>query len=393
MPEANLPVIRAGFIALTDCAPIVVARELGLDLEEGIRIEPVRLPSWAAVRDQLAFEKLECAHMLGGLTLAMHLGLGGFRSEMMVPLLLGRGGNAITISVALYEEARALMKGRVIFDRAQSAAMLAAVVQARRAAGEAPLRLASVHAYSSHSYELRAWLAHGGVDPDQDVELSVVPPPKMVEALRAGQIDGYCVGEPWSQLAVEEGIGRIMATKADLYPYSPEKVLALRRSWATGHAETVSRLVAACVAAMRWAAQPANRNALADMLAGPDYLDTDREVILGGLMCAPRLVPGETRQPVADYLSFGGLDLGYPYAEAGLWLLAQMRRWGQAGAGHEEEVSAIFDTTIMDGIGRQDAGSRTNAGRRMAAMPFDGNAFDGGDVEGYWRRFPIRRGA
>ncbi|TNE64071.1 MAG: ABC transporter substrate-binding protein [Alphaproteobacteria bacterium] len=393
MAERTISIIRAGFMALTDCAPIVVARELEFDRRFGIHIEPVRLPSWAAIRDHLAFEKLECAHMLGGLSLAMHLGLGGMRTEMTVPLMLGRGGNAITLSSSVYDEALALMAGRPVFNRAESAAMLKPVVAARKLKGERPLRLAMVHAFSSHNYELRAWLAHGGIDPDHDVELSVVPPPRMVEALRNGLIDGYCVGEPWSQVAVEEGLGRIMATKADLYPNSPEKVLALRRPWAIGHADMVSALVEAFSAAMSWAAQTENRTELAYMLSRPAYLNVDHDVILHGLMCAPRLVPGDMRQPIDDYLSFGGTGCGYPAPGTALWLLAQMRRWGQAGAGHEAEVAGVFDPSYIERNVNFSGERKFQFGRRAKQPPFDGVAFDDKDIEAYWRQFAIAKGA
>jgi len=389
MVEDRVKIIRAGFIALTDCAPIVIARELDLDRHFGLRIEPVRLPSWAAMRDHLAFEKLDCAHMLSGLALAMHLGLGGLRTTLSVPLLLGRGGNAITISSALYSEALAQSGGREIFNRAESAKLLKPVVDARRKAGAAPIRLAMVHAFSSHNYELRAWLAHGGVDPDRDVELIVVPPRRMVEALRSGDVDGYCVGEPWSQVAVEEGLGRIVATKADLYPGSPEKALAFRASWAAGHAESVAALVEVFASAMSWASKAENRSDLAYMLSRPAYLNVDHEVILQGLMCAPRLVPGDMRQPIDEYLRFGGLGCGYPHEDAALWLYAQMRRWGQVGPGLEAEARQLFDPSVIERNIRFSGEPKFQLGHRAKAAPFDGVGFSGGDVEGYAMSFPI----
>jgi len=385
----DAPIVRAGFVALTDCAPIIVARELGFDRQAGICIEPVKLNSWAAMRDHLAFEKLDCAHMLGGLSLAMHLGLGGLETPMTVPLLLGRGGNAITISTALFDEATSLAATAALPDRTASATLLKAVVEKRKALGLAPLRLAMVHAFSSHNYELRAWLAFGGIDPDSDVELLVIPPSKMVDALRGGAIDGYCVGEPWSQLAVEEGIGRIMVTKADLYAHSPEKVLAFRRPWATDNVRAVAALVEACAMGMGWAAQPENRTELSMMLARPDYLDVDQRVILNGLNCAPRLVPEADREPIAGYLSFDRERCGYPHPEAALWLYAQMRRWGQAGEGEEAAVTALFDPSLLKATATFSDDTEFQLGRTSQTPPFDGVSFDPANVEGYWRSFPI----
>lgn len=383
-------VIKAGFVALTDCAPIVVAKELGFDQKFDVRIEPVRLASWAAMRDHLAFGDLDCAHMLGGLTLAMHLGLGGLDARVSVPLMLGRGGNAVTVSEGLYAEAATLFEGAEMPSRAQSAKLLAPVVAKRKVEGEAPIRLAVVHGFSSHNYELRAWLAHGGIDPDNDVELDVVPPSKMVETLELGLIDGYCVGEPWSQLAVEKSIGRILVTKADLYAESPEKVLAVRRDWASKNSDSLTGLVAACMAAMRWTIDPENHNELAEILSQAVYLDTDQRVILNGLSNTPRLAAGVDRSPIDNYLSVGGERNIYPKASAMLWLYAQMRRWGQAAPELEADVSRLVDTdAFLKGRQEVEKGPWTKPESVEAVLPFDGVAFDPDNIEKYWQSFPI----
>lgn len=383
-------VVTAGFIALTDCAPIVIAAELGFDKEFGIRLEPVRLSSWAAMRDHLAFGDLDCAHMLGGLTLAMHLGLGGLDTAVSVPLMLGRGGNAVTVSESLYAGACVLFEGTEMPSRAHSAKLLAPVVAKRKLTGEPPIRFAVVHGFSSHNYELRAWLAHGGIDPDNDIELDVVPPSKMVETLELGLIDGYCVGEPWSQLAVEKGIGRIVVTKADLYADSPEKVLAVRRDWASKNQESFTGLVAACMAAMRWTIDPENHDRLAEILSQASYLDTDQRVILNGLSNAPQLAPGLDRLPIDNYLAVGGERNIYPKASAMLWLYAQMRRWGQAGPELEADVSRIVDTdAFVRGRQAVEKDPWIKPEGVEAPLPFDGVAFDPDNIEKYWQSFPI----
>lgn len=383
------PKVRAGFVALTDCAPLVVARELGFDERAGVLIEPVRLPSWSAMRDHIAFEKLECAHMLGGLSLAMHLGLSGVKTDMLVPLLMGRGGNSITIAKSIYEEAIAFGGGDDVGGRANSASMIAPIVKHRRLKGLPPLKFATVHAFSSHNYELRAWLAHGGIDPDKDVHLNVVPPPVMVDALLKGEIDGYCVGEPWSQLAVEADIGCIMATKADLFPQSPEKVLAFRRAWVFGHQDEAAAIVDAVAGAMTWASMPGNHEDLAFILSRPEYLGVDQEVILRGLMCMPKLIPSQGREPIRHYMSFDGPGFAYPHESSALWLLAQMRRWGQAPAGMEQRAGQLCDPTLIEQNVRYVVESKFRKDVGPADNAFDGISFDSENIEAYWRSYPI----
>lgn len=383
------PKVKAGFVALTDCAPLVVARELGFDERAGVQLEPVRLPSWSAMRDHIAFEKLECAHMLGGLSLAMHLGLSGVKTDMVVPLLMGRGGNSITISKTVYETALDAKGGSYIGNRANSASLIAPIVEQRKAEGLPPLRFATVHAFSSHNYELRAWLAHGGIDPDKDVELTVVPPPVMVSALMKGEIDGYCVGEPWSQLAVEAGIGCIVATKADLFPQSPEKVLAFRRAWVSGHGDEAAAVVDAVAGAMTWASVPGNHEDLAYILSRSEYLGVDQDVILHGLMCMPRLIPGQDRVPIRHYMSFDGPGFAYPQESSALWLLAQMRRWGQAPQGLEQHASKLCDPSLIEQNVRYTVESKFRKDVGPGDNAFDGINFDGENIEEYWRSFPI----
>ncbi len=166
MPFDTYPVVRAGYVALTDCAPLIVAQELGFDRQAGIKLEPILLKSWTAVRDCLAFEQLECAQMPGALALAMHLGISGLRVPMRVPLMLGHGGNAITVSTKLYNEAAALLGGAFDGPRAESAIIVKAVAEERKSRSERRLRIGTVHAFSSHNYEVRAWLAYVGIDPD-----------------------------------------------------------------------------------------------------------------------------------------------------------------------------------------------------------------------------------
>jgi len=385
MPFDRYPAVRAGYVTLTDCAPLIVAQELGFDRQAGIKLEPIQLKSWTAVRDGLAFEQLECAHMPGALALAMHLGISGLRVPVRVPLMLGHGGNAITVSTKLYNKAAELLGGAFDGPRAESAVIVKAVADERKSRGERRIRIGAVHAFSSHNYEVRAWLAYVGIAPDVDVELIVVPRSRMLEALATGEIDAFCVGDPWGQLAVEAGIGYIVATKADLYPYSPEKVLAFRDAWVKGHGDVAEATVTAITKGMEWAGAEENREELAQILANKDYLDVPTPVLMRALTSRPLLAPGGVETFVPRYLEFGG-DCA-PTKAGALWLLAQMRRWGQAEPGFEADLDTVFQP-FTHAIGvelEQDNSVNEDPGR----MAFDGVPFTAGDIEAYRHKFSV----
>jgi ABC-type nitrate/sulfonate/bicarbonate transport system substrate-binding protein len=239
--------LRIGIIPLTDAAPIVAAHEHGFFARHGLAVELSREPSWATVRDKLAAGALDAAHLLAPMALAASLGIGPYAEPIATGLSLGLGGDAICVSQALRARIPVLAG-----DAIGAARALAGVVAERRALGAPPLRLATVFPFSMHEYLLRDWLATAGIAPDRDVEIRVVPPPRMVEALEAGTIDGFCVGEPWSSVAVRQGTGSVVATAQDLWPHAPEKVLGVRLAWADRNAETHRALLRALIEAARW---------------------------------------------------------------------------------------------------------------------------------------------
>lgn len=292
--------IRIGFIPLIDCAAIVAAHEMGFGERHGIRLALSREPSWAAIRDKVAFGRLDAAQMLAPMPLAMTLGLGGdLAVPMVAPLALGRGGNAITVSLALHAEMLGADPAALDGPRALTGRALGRVAAARRAAGRPRLRFAFVFPFSAHHYELRQWLERGGLGPE-DIELTVIPPARMVENLATGLIDGFCVGEPWNQLAVEEGLGVIVAAKADIAPDAPEKVLGLTRDWATAHPEALAALVESVTEAAFWA--ETHREELVRLLAGDDYLALDREIVWRALERFPGLAAAPLLEEQQDWL-------------------------------------------------------------------------------------------
>lgn len=367
-----------GFVPLVDAAPLVAAAECGFAATEGLLLRLVRQPSWASLRDHLNLGRIDCAQALAPLPIASALGVGQVRADMVVPFVLSRGGNAITLSCALTEQIRQANDGENP-DSARAWARALAIALRHR---ERPVTLAMVYPFSGHNYEMRYWLASAGIHPDRDIRLVAIPPSLMVESLRAGQIDGFCVGAPWNSIAASTGIGEIVATKSEIFPHGIEKVLAmperLLNDEPTSHA-----LLRALSAAAEWCDQPKNHEQLAAMLARPEYLGTDPEFSLRAL--SGDLHMGN-RSPDPDYLYFSRLDANRPRTLEAFWIYAQMRRWGQvASAARGEELAAA--------VYRPDAYAKVFGTPRIAAeQPItscDRISFDTRSVAPYLELFDI----
>lgn len=323
--------LQLGFIPLTDCAPLVVAREQGFFAEFGLDVTLSREPSWANIRDKVVLGVLDGAQMLAPMPLAITLGLSGRREPMVTAWQLSLNGNAITVSDALFQAMAATSGG------------LKAVIAARQAHGQAPLTFATVFPFSMHAYQLRAWLAAADIDPDRDVQLLVVPPARMVDQLRAGLIDGFCVGEPWNSVAVEQGLGHILATGYDIRPDSPEKVLGVRQAWAEQHPDTHRALLQALLAAARWLDQPDHRRQAATLIARPEYVDVAEDIALLALEGRLRYHPGEeARVSLPRFHVFHQDEANRPSHADAAWMLAQMQRWGQGDPIPSGVVEAVY---------------------------------------------------
>ncbi len=385
-PARSLQTIRCGFMPLVDCAPLVVAFEKGFAAAEGIDLALHREASWATLRDRLVVKHFDVAHMLAPLPVASNLGLMALNAPMIVPLALGLGGNAITISTAL---AAAL-------DLPALATALDAARAIGRVAREASVKpaFAVTHPFSTHNYELRTFLAAGGLDPDRDVRLVVVPPPYMADALREGQIDGFCVGAPWSSLAVEAGTGVIIATKPEMLGASPEKVLGLRADMAEAHPDRLARLLRALTHAMAWCGDAAHHDELARLLAEPRYVNAPEPIIRRCLTGALVRRPGGTADPLNDYLVFDRQGLDFPLVAHGLWIYAQMVRWGHAplSADAIAKVRATFRPDVLAA-----ALGEPWPGDDLAPLPdlgrLDGQVFDPTDIAGYLAGFAAQAAA
>lgn len=340
--DTNLTPVIAGFIPLLDSAVVVAAAEKGFAEQEGIALKLIRETSWANIRDRISVGHFDVAHMLAPMPIASSLNLTSLAVPMLAPMLLGLGGNAITVSTALWSD-MAIGGADPSGDPLSTGKALADMIASRREADAPLLHFGVVHPFSGHAYELRYWLAAAGIDPDNDVEITVLAPQVMADALKAGQLDGYCVGEPWNTAAVDAGTGRIATYKQAIWPDSPEKVLGVTRKWADANPETLAALMRAFSAAADWCADPRNNGELADMLARPDMLGCPAETCLAALSGNIRFGPATTKT-VPGFLSFAGGARAAPMPAHGKWFYEQMVRWGQADHSDEavKAVEGIF---------------------------------------------------
>lgn len=380
--------LRIGFIPLVDAAALIVAVDKGFAAAEGLEVELVREVSWSNVRDKLNIGLFDAAHLLAPVAIASSLGLGHVKVPIAAPFNLGINGNAITVSPALHAALMEEIDGDR-FDPLATAKALAKVVAKRRKAGADPLTFGMTFPFSTHNYQLRFWMAAAGVDPDEDVRLVVLPPPYMVDSLANGHVDAFCVGAPWNSVAVDLGIGHILHFVSDILARAAEKVLAVRQVWADKHPDVVAALVRAAVKAAEFIEQPANLAEAAQLLAQPERIGVNAEVILRSLTGRLKIAPDGAVRESGRYLLVGREGAGRPDPVQAAWLYAQMVRWGQTALSPEAlgTAMAVFRSDLYDAaLGR--------AGDGQTSTPFSafaGPAFDPKDVGGYLASFEVGR--
>ncbi len=317
-----------GFIPLLDCATLVAAAERGFAAEENLELTLVRETSWANIRDRVVIGHFDAAHMLGPMTVAATLGIGHVKVPVIAPSALGLGGNAITVSLLLWEQmTRAGATADV--NPAEHVAALKRVVDAREKARREPLTFAMVYPFSCHNYELRYWLGAAGIDPDRQVRLVVMPPTFLVDALRNGQIDGFCAGEPWNSVAVHVGVGTIVTSTTAIWPFSPEKVLGCRLEWAQRHPKQLASLQRALYRASQWCERPENHAELAGLLAQPRYVGTPAELLLRALGGRLTLTTHSKPTELENFYVAARHHATFPWVSHALWFYQQMVRWKQ----------------------------------------------------------------
>jgi nitrate/nitrite transport system ATP-binding protein len=310
--KANL---ELGFIPLTDCAPLIVAKEKGFFAKHGLtQVNLVRESSWSAIASGVTSGKLDAAQMVAGMPLALTIGM---RNNQPTPtvtaLTLSHNGNAITLSKELYQRGiRTLadLKGAIASE------------------SDRVYTLGMVNDASMHNLMLRYWLAADGIDPDEDVKLIAIPPSDMVANLKAGKIDGYCAGEPWNSQAVAENIGFVIATDLDIWPNYLEKVLGVREDWANKYPETHLALIKALIEACEYCDDRRHREEIVQLISQPQYVGSPSEYIRPGFIDAYNRGTGEPAQMLPKYNEFYVNKTNYPSRVEGLWILVQMARWG-----------------------------------------------------------------
>ncbi len=403
--------LSIGFAQLSDCAPLAAAKERGHFEAHGLDVSLRRFSSWAAMRDALGTGSIDAAHMLSPMVVASAAGLGPFPGQFTTAFTLNLNGNAITVSNALYARMEQSAP-ETLTRRPLSASSLKSIVAMRKQAGEPLLTFAHVYTHSMHAYELRYWLGAAGIDPDKDVRLVVIPPSQMVNALSAGQIDGYCVGEPWNNAAVVAGLGRTLITSSEIWSNSPEKVLAVRKDWADDNREAHLALIGALLDASAWVDHQDNRMTAAQIISSSEYVNAPFDEIVGSLTGKNRQTGGELRMDLPDFNVFHRYAANFPWRSHAKWILSQMIRWGEAPS--DLDFDAIASAAFRPDIYRIAAKASdipcpikdekiegahphawlmSDATKPIVFGPdtfLDGRVFDPTNIDGYLSGFSIR---
>jgi nitrate/nitrite transport system substrate-binding protein len=333
--------LKLGFIKLTDCAPVLIAKEKGFFEKEGLNVTVEAQANWKVLLDRVISGELDGAHMLPGQAIGATIGFGS-QADIVVPFAMGLNTLAITVSNDIWAKMKPaipLVDGKPVHPI--SAAALKPVVAQYKANGKS-FPLGMVFPTSTHNYMLRYWLAAGGIHPGLyaaddttgtkggDVHISVTPPPQMPATLEAGTIYGYSVGEPWNQQAVFKGIGVPVVTANDIWKRTPEKVLGLRKDWVEKNPKTALALTKALLRAAQWmdAENGKNRQEAAKIFSKKEFIGADYDVIVGPITGTYQYEKGDTR-PLPDFNIYLKDDASYPYFSDAVWYLTQMRRWGQ----------------------------------------------------------------
>jgi two-component system, oxyanion-binding sensor len=375
--------IRFGFIPLTDAAIPIVAHEMGFAAEEGIALELTRETSWATIRDRMAVGHFDAAHLLAPMPIASALKLMPLSPSIIVPMALGLGGNAVTVSSAVWRD----MQGcgaKSLSGPCDMGNALRSVLQARAKAGLPKLVFGIVHPYSAHNYDLCYWLAECGIDPRHDISITVVSPPLLPDALQLHQLDGYCVGEPWNTASVALGIGTIVTTKVAIWRNSPEKVLGVNENWATQHPDALQALLRSFHRSAQWCAAPENALALASILSLPAYLQQSTDIILPALQ--QKLQIGDALLAVPAFLNFTVPIATLPQPVHAAWFYSQMVRWGQTTFSKDDLDAAMV-------CYRPDIYANANnltipKVQRLVGF-FDSREFTSNEVENYLTSLPF----
>jgi NitT/TauT family transport system ATP-binding protein len=383
--------LRIGFIPLVDAAALIVAVDRGFAAEKGLEVELVREVSWSNVRDKLNIGMFDAAHLLAPVAIASSLGFGHVKVPIIAPFNLGLNGNAITVTNALQKALQDKAEGDLA-DPKVSARALAAIVAERKRRGEPPLNFGMTFPFSTHNYQLRFWMASARIDPDEDVQMIVLPPPFMVESIKNGHVDAFCVGAPWNSVAVDLGIAHILHFVSEILQRAAEKVLAVRAPWAKDNPDALYALVYAHAKAAAFIEDARNRDEVCSILSAPDRLNVAPEIIRRTLDGRLKVSPDGKYRESDRYLMIGRRGAARPDRAQASWLYAQMVRWGQAPLSKELLLSAretfrpdIYDEVLGGGDLPPEGEPKDGVGA------FDGPEFDALDLEKHLAPWKLHR--
>jgi nitrate/nitrite transport system substrate-binding protein len=370
--------LNFGMIALTDCSPIVIAHEKGLFKKYGINSKVTKGANWAAIRDNLSTGSIQATHMLLGMPLASTMGLAGSaKKPMVIPWILNRNGQAITVKNE--------WKGKVGAD---PKALKPFVDQANKL-GE-PLTFAVTFPPGTHAMWTRYYLGAGGINPDKDVTLIVVPPAQMVANMKIGKMDGFCVGEPWGARSISDGIGYTAVTTQDLWKDHPEKVCAFTEEFTEKNPKSVKAVLKALHEASVWLDDLSNRPEQCELVSKTTYINCQKETILGRLLGDQDYGDG---RKIKDefYMHFSKRNCNYPQPKYAKWFLSQFRRWGMTSGAPDYEgiTKRVMRTDIFEEAMKEIGATHGGLDNSKETL-FDGIAFDPADPEGYAKSFEIK---
>ena len=403
--------LTLGFIKLTDMAPLAIAYEKGFFEDEGLFVTLEAQSNWKVLLDRVIAGEIDGAHMLAGQPIAATIGY-GTKGAVITPFSMDLNGNAITVSNAVWEAMKPGLEldadGKPVHPI--SAAALKPAIETYAAEGR-PFNLGMVFPVSTHNYELRYWLAAGGINPGfygtddvsgqilGDVLISVTPPPQMPATLEAGTIDGYSVGEPWNQAAVAKGIGVPVITDYDIWKNNPEKVFGVTAEFAEANPQTTLALTKALIRAAIWLDENdnANRAEAVEILSRPEYVGADAAVIANSMTGTFEYEKGDKR-PAPDFNVFFRYNATFPYYSDAVWYLTQMRRWGQIAdakpdSWYDETAKSVYkpdiyqaaaEALIAEGQATPEMFDFDADGYRELTSDFiDGVAYDGKQPNAY----------
>lgn len=366
--------VKVGFIPLTDCATVIIASEMKFDEKYGIKIIPVKQPSWAAVRDKLVNGELHAAHILYGMVYGVHLGIGGLKKDMAVLMTINNNGQGI--SLASHLKAKGVTDGP----------SLAALIRAQPGV----YTFANTYPTGTHAMWLYYWLASYGINPISDVKTITVPPPQMVSSARFGSMDGFCVGEPWNARGIYDKVSFSVASSQDVWPDHPEKVLGATAEFVEQNPDTARALIMAMLDAAKYIDTLTSREKVAKIISGHAYVDAPVDVIAGRFLGNYDDGLGRKWYDPNHMKFFNDGKVPFPYLSDGMWFLTQFKRWGLL----KEEVDYLSIAGQINQVGLySQAASQVNVAMPLDVMRssilMDGTMWNGKDPEGYAAGFKV----